>query len=170
LDPVEGGCYELGSWHTHLFMLAKVLFLMRPGRVLELGAGLYSTGILSAYALSDPGVEVLSLENDFNPGWFDRLQWLVRPNCRIEKVDRWDYPAMGEGWDFVFIDHGPESERPLALEYFRDTGAGVVGIHDCNYPERYARILGGFRHVAHDRTHKFVTTIASNMWDVTRWL
>lgn len=165
----RGGNYGLGDWHTHLPVLAATLFRQRPKRILELGSGHYSTGLIRSYSHGDPEVEAHSLENDFYPGWFAGLRWMETPQLKIHKVTKWDHERWSGPWDLVFIDHGPEEDRIPALDYYRTRSETVV-IHDCNYMDRYGAILDKFDYVLHDRTHRFHTTAASSKHDVTSWL
>jgi len=167
LLPEAGGHYGLGDWHTHLPLLLEVLFREKPKRILELGAGAYSTLLLSTYTRNNPGTHCLSLEND--PDWFPGLQWMSHPTHEIRLVDKIRLEELAGEWDFVLIDFDPEMERIPALEFFRTQGARLVMVHDCNYSCRYGDTLEKFNHVLHDRRHKFHTTLASDTCDVTLW-
>lgn len=169
ITPEPGGRYGLADWHTHLTLLSASLFRQRPKSILELGIGDYSTALIHAYVQNEPGSEAFSVENNFHPGWFEGLQWMNSPSHHICKRDEWNYDEWPGPYDFVFVDHGPESERIPALDYYQSR-ADVVMIHDCNYPERYGAILDRFDYVLHDRTHRFFTTVASTKHDVTTWL
>lgn len=166
LTSQEGSRYGLGDWHTHLPVLVAALSHIRPTSILELGAGDYSTALIHAYVSGDKSRKALTLENDFHPGWFEGLAWMRNAQHKIEKVSDWDYESLGTAWDLVFIDHGPESERIPALEYYSAHGCTVI-LHDCNYPDRYEELWKRYDYVLHDRTHRFWTMLASNIYDVT---
>lgn len=167
----EGERHGLGDWHTHLPVLAATLFNQRPMSILELGSGDYSTMLFNTYAAANPEARVLSLENDFNPGWIDGLKWMERPNHEIRKVGHWNHADMDLGkFDFVFIDQGPECDRIPSLDWFSCGNATTVALHDCNYPDRYDALLERFPFVLHHKTHRFHTAVASHEFDVTNWL
>ncbi len=167
IEPQAGQHYGLGDWHTHLPLLTAALAGGRPRTILELGAGDYSTRLINSYVRSCDAY-ALTLENNFNPGWFEGLLHLELPNHRFDKVESWDYEQTAGPWDLVFIDHGPESERIPAADYY-STRCKMLMLHDCNYPIRYQRILDRFPYVVHDQTHKYFTCLASHEVDVTCW-
>ena len=168
LLPKAGQRYGLSAWHTHMPMIVTALCRLQPKRILELGIGDYSTALIGAYVRGSDA-QALSLENDFHEGWYEGLTWMSTPQHEIRKIEEWDYTQWPGPWDFVFIDQGPELERIPALKYYLETGAKVVGIHDCNYPGRYQELLDQFKYVVHDQTHQFFTTLASNEVDITKW-
>jgi len=168
IEPSAGQHYGLGDWHTHLPLLSAALMGGKPSTILELGAGDYSTRLINVYARTNPEAHAISVENDFYPGWYEGLTHLVTKNHAIRLVDDWDYQQWEGDWDLVFIDHGPESERIPAADYF-SMRCKMMMLHDCNYPVRYQQILDRFKYVVHDQTHRFFTCLASNEIDVTTW-
>lgn len=169
IEPVKGGRYGLGDWFTHLPFLVTALSRTRPRTVLEMGTGDYSTIMLHSYAQGDPSIRITSLENDDQPGWYDRLQWMHCGNHEFVRVEGYDdLTPWDRPWDLVFIDYDPEVRRGHAVEFFAGR-AGIVLLHDCNYEGRYASQLELYKYVVHDRRHRLFTAMASNHVNVEGW-
>jgi predicted O-methyltransferase YrrM len=140
---------------SHLPILKFVLALVKPKRVLELGAGLYST---PEFLRCESIERVDSLETD--PDWAARVNREVGNDdrLRIWKDDglEQDY----ENYDLVFIDNGNNAtERIAAIRAVLSRPHPVTVIHDA---EVYAGVI---HELAENRiTFNFDTPYTAVCW------
>lgn len=118
-------CDPYGS---HLRILAAVVNTHRPVRVLEIGAGFFSTGLLTAMCDSVVSVEV-------DPEWAADVS-MAFPMAQVVG----EIPPLA-GFDLIFIDNGQSGAKPTGAERaatIRDILSKphpVVVIHDAEVPE-----------------------------------
>jgi hypothetical protein len=111
---------------THLPVLAAAVAAARPGAVLELGAGRYSTPVLHALCLATKR-QLLTL--DGNAAWIDQFTTYRSAAHRVELVSDWNMVVPSEAWAVVFVDHAPAEQRVVEIEKFRDACELMV-VHD----------------------------------------
>lgn len=119
-EELEANRIEAARYQTHLPVLRMVLALAQPKRILELGAGLYSTPELLAF----PSVESLvSIETS--------KRWAKRVAHKGLVVVPRTVPALPNLTDFdlVFIDNA-EKERLPAINAVLSQHHPIVVIHD----------------------------------------
>jgi hypothetical protein len=127
---LDGMAYGLGR--THEPALAAAIAVARPGPVLELGAGYYSTPLLHALCVAT-GRELLTVDTD--RGWIDRLMSLSSPNHRLVALARWDELAElthSKLWSVIFVDHAPAERRVVDIEQLADK-TDLMVVHDSEH-------------------------------------
>ncbi len=123
----------LDAYASHLPILRSLLTAIRPERVLEYGAGLYSTPAF----LERPELRrLVSIEAD--PGWRKK----VALHCDDERLALRPEPtADPSDFDFVFIDDGENAtERETTIRAVLSGAHPVTVIHDAEVPEYLAAI------------------------------
>ena len=118
---------------SHMSVLKALLNTHRPKRVLEYGAGLYSTPLF----LSRPHVEQLvSVEPD--PDWRHCIRSL-HDDSRLHILAAGDFRPSD--FDLVFIDNGQDGAEPLGAEraatirQVLSQKHPIVVVHDAEVPE-----------------------------------
>ena len=107
------------EWGSHLPSLLAAL-LATDGPILEVGAGLWSTPMLTAFSVAS-GRHFLSLEED--------PLWAHRTGSEKAIYDR-DLPSLAQQrWSVVFLDHSPGPRRAEDAFLFRET-AEIIVMHD----------------------------------------
>ena len=102
---------------SHLEPLVWALASTR-GRVLELGGGGYSTGVIAGFARS--GRECWTVET--NPEWARALTELYGEAVRIVDEEPW------LEWGVVLVDNAPGAARAPAIR--RHLGSAWIVVHD----------------------------------------
>lgn len=128
----------MDEYSTHLPIIRMCLALLKPKRVLELGAGLYSTKEF----LASPVERLTSLET--NPDWLERLRaeiaderWTLRFVDSIVPA----LPKHLDDYDLVFVDCDEDSiSRANAIRAVLEKEHPPVIVHDAEYPA-YRRVL-----------------------------
>ncbi len=117
---------------SHMSVLRAVLNTHKPKRVLEYGAGLYSTPLF----LSRPHVEQLvSVEPDAD--WRHRIR-NANDDPRLHMLAAGDFKPSD--FDLIFIDNGQDGATPLGGERaqtIRDVLSKkhpIVVVHDAEFP------------------------------------
>ena len=114
---------------SHLPVLSRVLRSLPPSplHILEIGCGLYSTPLLSAFAHGCCGV-FRCIES--NPAWAGKMRGML--DIPIEDHSPFKLPeSVRQPWDVVFIDSEPaDSRRGYAVEM--QPYAGTILLHDSN--------------------------------------
>ena len=159
------------QYSTHFPVLARVIALT-DGPVLEIGAGWYSTPLLS---LLCQGRRLVSLEND--PKMVALLEPFKREGHEIRLIDglalppgesAWDAaPEPDEpGWSVVLIDHAPAERRKVELARVAATAEMIV-IHDTGVPlYGLDTQIAAFRYRVDYKLLWPYTTVVSNVRDV----
>jgi len=115
------------EYGSHLSVLAEVLDLHKPKRVLELGAGKYSTpAFLNHLAVE----ELVSIEPDAI--WRER----IKAEFASEKLTLLAQLRRNpQDFDLVFIDNGTsEAQRLKAIKKVLSRAHPLVVIHDADVP------------------------------------
>lgn len=161
------------STATHLPTLLNLCACVHPGRILELGAGWYSTPQLHAMADALNAV-LVTLETDHE--WADRFEeyrdkWhtihTVAPEVMLKRAEF----GPSQSWDLAFVDHG-EFEyqggyvRSASVKKLLDSTLFVV-VHDANEPAKngYVGLEQAFeraQHLAYDQRWDVWTAVLSN--------
>ena len=157
--------YAFHPWATHLPVLCRVLDRLQPKKILELGAGDFSTVILNAYVTGNEERSLLTLEN--NPDWLSQLVWMGNKQHTLRQVKDWTTPEP-KAFDLVLVDQAPEEDRKLSLQQYAET-ARVVIVHDAHHHDRYRSLFALYAHGVHDRRFDMGTSVLSNYFDVARW-
>lgn len=150
------------QYSTHFPVLARVIALT-DGPVLEIGAGWYSTPLLS---LLCQGRRLVSLENDAK--MVALLEPFKRPGHEIRLVNDWDAaPEADEpDWSVVLIDHAPAERRKVDLARVAAT-AGMIVIHDSGVPLYGLDVqIAAFRWRTDYKLLWPYTTVVSNVRDL----
>ncbi len=148
--------YDL--WGTHVPALATAV--VRYGfRVLEIGAGWYSTPLLHAMSSQ---VQTLELE----PTWAAKFDTICRGQIHVAPdilaaAKQWAF----QDWDVVFVDCDPVSVRADCVELFLDRRICVV-IHDSEVAN-YTELLKRVKYQKHFNFMMPRTSYLSNVLDVT---
>lgn len=151
-------CEDLGAgWGTHLPVLAAMVAIARPGPVLELGAGHYSTPLLHAMCRA-LGTRLVTIDSD--PRWLRKFRSLATLGHRI--CDRSAYAFADEDWSVALVDNamGERAGDIIALA----NRAELVVVHDSNFPELYGyeEAFAKFKYRADYRRMHPHTTVLSN--------
>lgn len=132
---------------THLPALHHVLRHAGSIRsILEVGAGFYSTPLLSCHAAAVGGEHVV-LES--KPAWAKQvLEWydVEAEPFTIGELPEW---VLQRPWDLAFIDNAVADSRPAHALALIDC-AKIVMLHDSN-PDwdaeyRYSTVIGRWKH------------------------
>lgn len=133
----------LDPYATHLPVLAAAVASARPGPVLELGSGSYSTPLLHAVCAA-MGRRLVTLDGD--AGWLARFEAFRSEKHRLEAVVDWDATIPVETWAVVFVDHAPAWRRVHEIERLREATELMV-VHDTESPHyAYEAVLQRFTH------------------------
>jgi len=160
-DVLEGAAYGLGR--THEPLLAAAVAVARPGPVLELGAGYFSTPLLHEMCAA-MGRELLSIDSD--SAWIEQLASLRSDRHRLVAVNGWgEATALTEGvaWSVVFVDHAPADRRAVDVARLANATEFMV-VHDSEH-DLY-RYEPAFARFSHRRDYKRMvpwTTVLSNV-------
>lgn len=125
-----------GGYGTNIPLLASVLAVAPPGPVLELGAGNFSTLLLSEMCRA-MGRTLVTFEADAD--WLTRFDDL---GAQTPPFDGWQCFLGGIGsesfarrkydhWAIVLVDHAAGPGRTDAIEFLRDRADYIV-VHDTN--------------------------------------
>jgi predicted O-methyltransferase YrrM len=120
-------------YSSHLLLLRSLLRTARPERVLEFGAGLYSTPCF----LERPELKrIVSVEAD--PEWRKK----VAHHCDDSRlVLRPDKRVLPDAFDLIFIDDGGSAaERLDTIRFVLSQTHPTTVIHDAEVPEYAAAI------------------------------
>lgn len=170
----------LNAYGTHQRLLLQAA-LRTTGRILELGAGWYSTPLLHEVAAVQ---ERFLLTHDNDPPWLEGVR-------RAELQEFWhemtllDRRQWSGRWGLVFVDHGPPPDLPRnekGLLNALDRAQAVLDLmdrtdvfvlHDTQPEVRWEydwdKVLPLFKFQHTDTTHEVWTTVCSNVIDVGRW-
>lgn len=116
----------IDGYATHLPILAASVAMARPGPVLELGAGAFSTPLLHAIC-TVTSRQLVTLDND--PAWVQQFSSFRSALHRVELVASWDDAIPDGEWSVVFVDHGPAERRKIDVDGLRDKCELMV-VHD----------------------------------------
>lgn len=148
---------------SHLPVLLQALALT-DGPVLELGMGVTSTPILSAWCQLE-GREVVSVENDVDISNWGENHYGANHH-RIEYVESWDAAPIDRPWDVALIDHSPSERRVVEIRRLAHRAKYII-VHDTNgrynREYRYDTIWPLFEHRLDFTALTPSTTILSNL-------
>lgn len=116
----------LDPYSTHVPVLAAAVAAARPGPVLELGAGSFSTPLLHAICQAT-GRRLLTLDGDSN--WAARFTEFRSETHRVEVASDWDAAIPDDVWAVVFVDHAPAGRRVHEIDRLREACELMV-VHD----------------------------------------
>ena len=147
---------------SHLPVLLQALG-KTTGPVLELGMGVTSTPLLSAWCGME-GRELRSVDNDQKV-----YEWAVArysaPHHAICLVWDWDNARIDGNWDVVLVDHSPSERRVVEIKRLAHRAQYIV-IHDSNgrYEREYhySTIYPLFRYKLDFTALEPSTTVLSN--------
>jgi hypothetical protein len=120
---------------SHLPVVLQALLKTR-GPVLELGAGLFSTPLLNAFALAQDR-RVVTCENARR--WFRWFSIYTGPQHSVRFVDNWDDLDVGDMWDVALVDHSPDDRRCIEIRRLAHKARYII-CHDAN--EKYWQQYG----------------------------
>ena len=150
---LDSASYGLGR--THEPALVAAVAIARPGPVLELGAGHYSTPLLHGLCAAT-GRELLTIDGD--DAWIERFTSLRSPRHRLVAVPSWDAArALTDSavWAVIFVDHAPAERRIVEIERLADRTEFMV-VHDSEAAlYGYEPAFGRFRY-RYDSVQPFV--------------
>lgn len=163
---------SIGDYGSHYPVLAAVvarcLAMRSPIRVLELGAGDWSTPMLH-YMCKATGSMLQTAETDVN--WLERFKEYEGPSHQLSIVDSWeDCDLLAQAWDAVFVDCAPGEARHKAIEQLVKAGSvHTIVAHDserdygtgANY--MYEKVTPLFKYVSEFRRFRPYTLIMSNV-------
>lgn len=136
-------------------------------RILELGAGEYSTPMLHAIAHAC-GAELLTLGAD--DAWLAKYRDLMAEFHELRHVPDWAAEAaIDEPWDLAFVDHAPAERRRFDLARLANNAeVGIVVLHDTEPYTSYGydQAIPLFKFVATCKRWKTWTSVCSNAIDV----
>jgi hypothetical protein len=156
-DAIESLSEAYGRYRTHEPILAAAVAIARPGPVLELGCGTFSTPLLRAMC-GAMGRRLVSVESDER---FAKAWRVVHPEPGHEILDA--IPLTGEPWSVVFVDHAPASARMKDVERLAESAEFLV-LHDTEDPVYEWQRLGElFTFRADYRRMKPWTSVVSNV-------
>lgn len=146
-------------WSTHLPALASAVHTYGD-RVLEIGAGWYSTPLLRAMSKN-----VITLEND--AAWAERFQCLCNGSLYVVKnlilaVEN----LSAQPWDVVFVDCEGNDMRRRFVELFLNEPICIVA-HDTQ-EDHYKPLLSTIKYQKHFAFIMPRTSHLSNVLDVTQ--
>ncbi len=143
---------------THYPILAACAVRTR-GPVLELGAGDYSTPLLS---LLCKGRKILTLDSD--PKWLERFGDLKSDDHSFHLVSDWPGCPLIESrqWGVAFVDNRPHHQRTPLIRRLKDRARFIV-IHDTenNALYGYEEVLPEFKYRFDYKRFKQWTTVVS---------
>jgi hypothetical protein len=123
-----------GGWGTHVPLLAAVVASARPGAVIELGGGHYSTALLAEMCRA-MGREFYSVDHDAK--WASANADL----CEVQLVPSWgEFRALE--WTVgavIFIDNEPGPDRCPNLKWARAQKPQFIVCHDTLHPQKEDR-------------------------------
>lgn len=123
----------MDRYASHLPILRRLLIRHRPERILEYGAGMYSTPLFLA---QDTVQRVVSIEPD--PEWRRKVALGVDDSRLTLRPDNNVTPSA---FDLVFIDCGVrESDRVPVIREVLSSEHPLVVIHDAEVPA-YAEVI-----------------------------
>ena len=128
---LDSNAYGVGR--THEPVLAAAVAIARPGPVLEVGAGNYSTPLLHAMCCA-MGRRLLTIDSD--AGWIERFASLQGDGHVLEHAPNWsDYFDRTDtgGWSVIFIDHAPAERRIIDIANLANACEFMV-VHDTEEP------------------------------------
>jgi hypothetical protein len=144
---------------SHLATLEEEIAKLPPDAlVIEHGAGLYSTPLLSRSP-----IKVMCAEP--HVGWSEWAKWMYRDQANVVTSWKRVVPVL-ETASLVFID-GPASERGPLLSLCLERGVPVVIVHDTE--EREWSYYGLREHLFSFRGYT-VTHHAEDSHRTTRWV
>lgn len=150
---------------THLPVLAASVAMARPGPVLELGAGIFSTPTLHAICTATKR-QLLTLDNDL--AWIARFSSYRSAMHCVELVASWDDLGADTHWAVIFVDHGPAERRKVDIDKLREKCELMV-VHDTE-DDRYGYPADLFAKFTHRFDYKRLvpwTTILSMSRDLS---
>jgi hypothetical protein len=166
------------GYGTHLPLLCALLPLVEmdkegSGHILELGAGNFSTPVLSCMCRA-LHLELMTLEEQ--AVWLENFEDIIDANPYHRSVvvpDPYNYiPTIDslsiKHWGLVFVDHGrTNQDRMAALRYLQDKADFIV-IHDTQntWFAGVDRVLDSFEFRYDYELMTPVTTVVSNKFDV----
>ena len=141
---------------SHLSVLEEAA-RAATGLIIEHGAGIYSTPLLSRV-----GAHVLCIEP--HPGWAEWSRWMYQGTAEV--VPSWKQAASHiEIASLVFID-GPAAERGVLVQACLDRGVPVIIAHDTNENDwaMYGYQPHMFIHAGYLVTHHAEDTHRTTRW------
>lgn len=160
LVPLDSHAYGVGR--THEPVLAAAVAIARPGPVLEVGAGNYSTPLLHAMCTA-MGRKLVTL--DSSAEWIARFESLRGDGHTLEHAPNWTDKAatIGAGWSVVFIDHAPAERRVIDIMLLAHKCEFMV-VHDSEHPlYGYEPVFKKFKHRTDYKRLTPWTTVLSNV-------
>ena len=167
---------QMKSTHQHLAYGSHVLALLpclhwTQGAVLELGAGYYSTSLLSLYSQSR---YCRTMESDRH--WLEKVKTFFPASCELSEnrghefqyVENYRDAVMEDrNWDIVFIDQGDHASRVETASRMKDKSRLVI-LHDTEHADLDAA-LNGYRY-RHDLRSIYPHTSIASQTDDLGWL
>jgi hypothetical protein len=149
---------------SHLLVLVQALAHTR-GRVLELGAGLYSTPLLHAICALE-GRQLVTLED--HP---DVYRWAMAYQGgyhTVVEVRDWDRAGLIDfEWDVALVDHSPSARRVADIRRLA-ARTGYLVLHDSNgrydHHYHYSEIYPLFQYKLDFTAVEPSTTVLSNRY------
>ncbi len=158
----------MDRYATHLpVLVAAVCHTVGP--VLELGAGHYSTPILSTLC-SRFGRDLVTVDCD--PTWLANFAGLEGKHHRLVHAADWERcQVIDSAWGLAFIDHAPAERRIYDIRRLRDR-ADILVVHDTEDPVYgYENVLAKFAWSVTYKKYTPWTSILSNNSDLlARWV
>lgn len=146
---------------SHIPVLLE-LFPSVTGPVLELGAGVHSTPLLS-WLCADKGLPFVSYETD--AVWAKRIQDATVPGITTH-IDDYANAPIDKPWGMAFIDHAPAERRKVDILRLKDLAAFIV-VHDTDPNEEwrygFEDVFPQFRYRKDYTNHSPHTTVLSNL-------
>lgn len=151
----------MNPFATHIPVLLACL-QYTDGPILELGAGLYSTPLVNAFASQERYARTI----EANGRWYGRvIAPLLSVSSKHHELIHSDYEQarlLDHHWSVVLIDHAPARRRRVDMERVR-TNADLVIAHDTEEPAyRYEPVFAKFAFRYDFRRYLPHTTVVSH--------
>lgn len=164
---LDSAAFGLGR--THQPALIAAVAAARPGPVLEIGAGLYSTPLLHALCAAT-GRHLTTIDGD--PNWIECFNSLRSRSHGLLSVDAWDSAIevtdVVADWAVIFIDHAPAERRVVEIDRLANRCQLMV-VHDSEHPlYNYEPSFAKFKYRFDYKRLCPWTTILSNTVDVSK--
>lgn len=155
----------IDDYATHISLLAEMVILacQKPDqRILEIGAGEYSTPLLHRIGRAFKA-KILTFEN--NSQWLERYKDLQTPWHELRFVQDWkNVKELDEPCALAFVDHDPANRRIHEILRLKDLARYIVvhGSHKiCMRP-----IYALFKYKYIDKRWNIWTTVFSNLEEI----
>lgn len=155
------------GWSTHNAMLIKTVAESK-GKVLEFGAGFFSTPLLH-WLCKDLNKKLVTLEN--NIVFFNFARQFRSRLHSVRYIENWDNFPVNEHWGVILIDHDkPYQRRGTDALKFKGSADFIV-LHDTEVEKIYGydKIWKYFKYRHDWKECRPWTTVVSNFIDLS-WL